>query len=64
MSARRVLGVRGFPLLLVGEAINATGSWVAVIAIWGFAAFKFDAGPADLALLFVVLSLPGAVLVP
>jgi predicted MFS family arabinose efflux permease len=64
MSARRVLGVRGFPLLLAGEAVNATGSWVAVIAIWGFAAFKFDAGPADLALLFVVLSLPGALLGP
>ncbi|MFA5885021.1 MAG: MFS transporter [Acidimicrobiia bacterium] len=64
MSARRVLGVRGFPMLLAGETINATGSWVAVIAIWGFAAFKFDAGPGDLALLFVVLSVPGALLGP
>lgn len=56
--------MRGFPLLLAGETVNATGSWVAIIAIWGFAAFKFDAGPGDLALLFVVLSLPGAVLGP
>jgi hypothetical protein len=56
MRLFRVLRVRGFGLLLAGQAINATGSWVAVIAIWGFAAFKFDVGPADLALLFVVLS--------
>jgi len=64
MPARRVLGVRGFRLLLAGEAVNATGSWVAVIAIWGFAAFEFDAGAGDIALLFVVLSLPGALLGP
>ncbi|HEX3453608.1 MAG TPA: MFS transporter, partial [Gaiellaceae bacterium] len=59
-----VLRTRGFPLLLAGETVNATGNWIAVIAIWGFAAFKFDAGPSDLALLFVVLSLPGALLGP
>ena len=56
--------MRGFGLLLAGQAINATGSWVAVIAIWGFAAFRFDVGPGDLALLFVVLSVPGALLGP
>jgi len=60
----RVLRVRGFALLLAGETVNATGSWVAVIAIWGFASFKFDAGASDLALLFVVLSIPGALLGP
>ena len=64
MRLFRVLRVRGFGLLLAGQAINATGSWVAVIAIWGFAVFKFDVGPADLALLFVVLSAPGALLGP
>jgi len=64
MRAFQVLRVRGFGLLLAGQAINATGSWVAVIAIWGFAAFRFDVGPADLALLFVVLSVPGALLGP
>jgi len=60
----RVLRVRGFRLLLAGQAVNATGNWVALIAIWGFAAFHFDAGAGDLALLFVVLSIPGAVLGP
>jgi len=64
MRLFRVLRVRGFGLLLAGQAINATGSWVAIIAIWGFAAFRFDVGPGDLALLFVVLSLPGAFLGP
>ncbi|MFI5046899.1 MAG: MFS transporter [Acidimicrobiia bacterium] len=60
----QVLRTRGFPLLLTGEAVNATGNWIALIAIWGFASFRFDAGPADLAMLFVVLSLPGALLGP
>src|SRR3954454_20771935 len=64
MRSSGVLRVRGFGLLLLGQAVNATGSWVAIIAIWGFAAFKFDVGPGDIALLFVVLSVPGALLGP
>jgi MFS family permease len=56
--------VPGFGPLLAGQAVNAIGNWVAVIAIWGFAAFEFDAGPSDLALLFVVLSVPGALFGP
>ena len=64
MHVWRVLRVRGFALLLAGEAINATGSWIAVIAIWGFAAFKFDASAGDLAVLFIALSIPGALLGP
>ena len=35
-----------------------------MIAIWGFASFKFDVSAGDLALLFVVLSVPGALLGP
>ena len=60
----RVLRVPGFLPLLTGQAVNAIGNWVALIAIWGFAAFRFDAGAGDLALLFVVLALPGAFLGP
>ena len=63
-SVTGVLRVRRFPVLLAGEAVNAIGNWIAVIAIWGFASFQFDAGAGDLALLFVVLSLPGALLGP
>jgi len=60
----RVLRVRGFTPLLVGQAVNETGNWIAVIAIWGFASFQFDVSAADLAVLFVVLSVPGALLGP
>jgi predicted MFS family arabinose efflux permease len=60
----RVLRVKGFALLLVGQAISESGNWIAAIAIWGFASFEFDVGPGDLALLFVVLSVPGALLGP
>jgi predicted MFS family arabinose efflux permease len=64
VRALKVLRVRGFGLLLGGQAINATGSWITAIAIWGFAAFRFDADAGDIALLFVVLSIPGALLGP
>ncbi|HUQ63575.1 MAG TPA: MFS transporter [Acidimicrobiales bacterium] len=60
----RVLRVPGFKTLLAGQTVNAVGDWVALIAIWGFAAFKFDADAGDLAVLFVVLSVPGVVLGP
>ena len=60
----RVLRTPGFRTLLVGQSVNAIGNWVAIIAIWGFAAFRFDAGAGDLALLFVALSVPGALLGP
>ena len=61
---RRILRVPGFGPLLAGQAVNAVGNWVAIIAIWGFAAFEFDADAGDLALLFVALSVPGALLGP
>ena len=60
----RVLRAPGFGPLLAGQAVNAIGNWVALLAIWGFAAFRFDAGAGDLALLFVVLSVPGVLLGP
>lgn len=60
----RVLKAPGFALLLVGQAVNTTGSWISVIAIWGFAAFRYDVSPGGLAVLFVVLSVPGALLGP
>jgi MFS family permease len=60
----RDLRSRGFALLLAGEAIDAIGTWVGVIAIWGFAAFKFHASAGDVAMLLVVLSVPPALLGP
>ena len=64
VAGMRVLRVGGFALLLAGQAISESGNWIAVIAIWGFASFEFDVGAGDLALLFVVLSVPGALLGP
>jgi predicted MFS family arabinose efflux permease len=60
----RVLRVPGFAPLLAGEAVSAVGNWVALIAIWGFASFRFHAGAGELAVLFVALSVPGALLGP
>jgi MFS family permease len=55
---------RRFVLLAFGEAVNAIGSWCALVALWGFASFRFDAGPSDLALLGLSWALPAVVLGP
>lgn len=49
---------------LVAEAISATGTWATLIAIWGYAAYEFDATAADVALFGVMLTLPGVLLGP
>ena len=55
---------RRFALLAFGQAVNAIGSWCALVALWGFASFRFDAGPSDLALLGLAWALPAVVLGP
>jgi MFS family permease len=55
---------RRFALLAFGQAVNAIGSWCALVALWGFASFRFDAGPADLALLGLAWALPAVLLGP
>jgi predicted MFS family arabinose efflux permease len=55
---------RSFALLLAGSTVNAIGSWCALMALWGFAAFEFDAGPGQVALLILTWAVPGAVLGP
>ena len=55
---------RRFVLLLAGQAINGIGSWCALIALWGYAAYRFDASPAQIALLSLSWSLPAAVFGP
>ncbi len=49
---------RRIALLIAGQAINAIGSWCALIAIWGYASFQFNAGAGELALLGVSWALP------
>jgi MFS family permease len=59
-----VLRDRRFALLAFGQAVNAIGSWCALVALWGFASFRFDAGPSDLALLGLAWALPAVLLGP
>jgi hypothetical protein len=34
-----------FTFLLAGQSVNAIGSWASAIVLWGFAAYRFNAGP-------------------
>ena len=49
---------------LAAEAVSAIGTWATLIAIWGYAAYEFDATPADVSLFGVALTVPGVVLGP
>ena len=60
----RLLSTPRFLLLFVGQAINGIGSWAALIALWGFAAYRFHSTPAEVALLALCWSAPAAVLGP
>ena len=55
---------RRLGLLVAGQAVNAIGSWCALVAIWGFASFHFDASPSEIALLGLAWALPPVVLGP
>ena|SRR5688500_1374854 len=60
----RLLRDRSFALLVCGQAISGIGSWAALVALWGFAAYRFDAGAGDIALLAASWALPAALLGP
>jgi len=60
----RLLSTPRFLLLFVGQAVNGLGSWAALIALWGFAAYRFHSTPAEVALLALCWSAPAAVLGP
>ncbi|HZQ28954.1 MAG TPA: MFS transporter [Acidimicrobiales bacterium] len=55
---------RRFALLFVGQAVNGIGSWAALIAMWGFAAYRFDSDASGIALLALCWSAPSVVLGP
>ena len=59
-----LLRSRQFFLLFVGEAINGIGGWAALIALWGYAAYKFDSGPTEIAWLGLAWSAPAALIGP
>jgi MFS family permease len=60
----RLLRSGRFALLFAGTAANAIGNWATLIALWGYAAFRFGAGPREIALLGLAWALPGALLSP
>jgi MFS family permease len=60
----RLLRQRPFALLCAGSALNAIGSWAALIAIWGFASSQFHASATQIALLGLAWSAPAALIGP
>ena len=44
---------------LLAETLSAIGSMATMVAIWAFAAYKYDATPGEVALFGVAFSLPG-----
>lgn len=50
--------------LLIAWTINSIGSWASAIALWGFAAYRFDANASTVALLIVCWAAPPVVLGP
>ncbi|HEU4422265.1 MAG TPA: MFS transporter [Pilimelia sp.] len=60
----RLLRDHRFSLLVVGHALNGIGSWAALIAIWGYAAYHFHLGPVHLGLLVLAWGLPPVLLAP
>lgn len=55
---------RRFALLFVGQTLNGIGSWAALIAMWGFAAYEFDSDGTGIAILGLTWSAPAALLGP
>ena len=53
--------VAGF---LVAEALSAVGSWATIVAIWGYAAYEYDATAAEVSLFGIAFSVPGVLLGP
>ena len=53
-----------FWVFLAGEAISEIGSWASLVAIWGYAAFAFDADPTDIGLIGLAWLLPPVLLGP
>jgi predicted MFS family arabinose efflux permease len=49
---------------LAAEAVSAIGSWATIVAVWGYAAYKYDATAGDISLFGIAFSLPGVIIGP
>ena len=63
MTEFRSFGAR-FWVFLAGEAISEIGSWASLVAIWGYAAFAFDADPAAIGFIGLAWLFPPVILGP
>jgi MFS family permease len=57
MTELRTFGAR-FWAFLAGQAFSAIGSWASLVAIWGYAAYAFDADPLDIGIVGVAWLFP------
>jgi MFS family permease len=53
-----------FWVFLTGQAVSAIGSWATLVAIWGYAAYEFDATPTEIGLTGMAWLFPPVVLGP
>jgi MFS family permease len=53
--------VAGF---LLAEALSAIGSWATIVAVWGYAAYEYDATAGDVSFFGLAFTLPGILLGP
>jgi DHA3 family macrolide efflux protein-like MFS transporter len=60
---RRALSPR-VAWFLGAEALSAIGSWATIVAIWGYAAYEYDASAGEVSLFGVAFSLPGILFGP
>jgi predicted MFS family arabinose efflux permease len=51
-------------VFLAAEALSAVGSLATMVAIWGYAVYRFDAGPGELSLYGLAFAVPGVLLGP
>lgn len=61
---RDVLRSRDFVRLLLALLVSTFGNWICVLAVISLAAFRWDASPAEVAGLLVVILLPTALFAP
>jgi MFS family permease len=51
-------------LLVAGQTVNSVGGWASAIVLWGFAAYRFNAGPYAVSVAIICWAAPPALLSP
>lgn len=53
-----------FVLLVAGQTVNSVGGWASAIVLWGFAAYRLNAGPYAVSVTIICWAAPPALLSP